>query len=389
MRVALAVPDFEPAVGGTVRHGGLIARGLVRRGHDVVVVTRRRDRSWPRREHLEGLPVERIGPAGAGRLGEVGALVSLAWWLWRRRARLDVVQALMWPDAATAAAAAGLAARTVVAWGIRGEVAGALGPRRRIGGRLLVGLRGRHAARCTHVTLTPSMDAELAEAGLVTRAVRIPVPIDTQAFRPPDEGDRALARVELNLAPEAFTVCYVGHLERRKAVERLVEAFAKLLDERSGARLLLVGGGRRGVPEDTEPALRGLVVQLGLEDAVRFCGVQPDPRPFLRAADVFVLPSFREGMPNALLEAMASGLPCVAPASAGGDEVIDAETGIVPPSNAPEDLLSALRALAGYPGRRAAMGRAAAERAKAYDVERVLDRFEELYGSVVARASGR
>lgn len=386
MRVALAVPDFEPAVGGTVRHAGLIARGLVRRDHDVVVVTRRLDRSWPRREQLEGLPVERIGPAG--RLGEARALVTLAWWLRRRRARLDVVQALMWPDAATAAAAAGLAARTVVAWGIRGEVAGALGPRRRIGGRLIVALRGRHAARCTHVTLTPSMDAELAEAGLVMRAVRIPVPIDTKAFRPPDEGDRALARAELDLAPDAFTVCYVGHLERRKGVERLVEAFAELLDERSGARLLLVGGGR-GVPEDTEPALRELVVQLGLEEAVRFCGVRADPRPFLRAADVFVLPSFREGMPNALLEAMASGLPCVAPRSAGGDEVIDADTGIVPPSNAPEDLLSALRVLAGYPGRRAAMGRAAAERAKAFDVEQVVDRFEELYGSVVARAAGR
>ena len=115
---------------------------------------------------------------------------------------------------------------------------------------------------------------------------------------------------------------------------------------------------------------------------MRFHGVQQDPRPFLHASDVFVLPSFREGMPNALLEAMACGLPCIAPPSAGGDEVIDSETGIVPASNAPEDLLAALRALAGYPERRAAMGRAAAERAKAFDVERVVDSFEELYRSV-------
>ena len=388
MRVVLAVPDFEPAVGGTVRHGGLIARGLARRGHDVVVVTRLTDRSWPRSEDVDGLRVDRIGSGGEGRLGAARTLAALARWLRRRRGRIDVLQTLMWPDAATAAAAAGLLDRTVVAWGIRGEIARALGPRRGLGGRLLVGIRRRHAARCSHVTLTPSMDDEFAEVGFETRGVQIPVPVDTKAFHPPDEGERERARAELGLARAGFTVCYVGHLEQRKGVERLVEAFAGIYEERSTAQLLLVGGGREG-PEDTEPALRSLVPQLGLEDVVRFCGPQPDPRPFLHASDVFVLPSFREGMPNSLLEAMACGLPCIAPPSAGGDEVIEPETGVVPPSNAPADLLAALRALAGYPGRRAAMGRAAAERAKEFDVERVVDRFEELYRSLLGEAQRR
>jgi glycosyltransferase involved in cell wall biosynthesis len=383
MRVVLAVPDFEPAVGGTVRHGGLIARGLARRGHDVVVVTRLSDRSWPRRDEVDGVRVERVGSGATGRLGAARTLAALAAWLRRRRTGIDVLQTLMWPDAPTAAATAGIARRTVVAWGIRGEITHALAPRDGLRGRLLVALRRRHAARCIHVTLTPSMDAELAEIGVATRALQIPVPIDTKEFRPPDERERDLARSELGLAHAGFTVCYVGHLERRKGVERLIEAFAGIYDERSTARLLLVGGGREG-PEDTEAALREYVAELGLEDAVRFCGVQPNPRPFLHASDVFVLPSFREGMPNALLEAMACGLSCIAPPSAGGDEVIEPETGLVPPSNEPADLLIALRALAGYPGRRAAMGRAAAERAKAFDVERVVDRFEELYRSVLA-----
>jgi glycosyltransferase involved in cell wall biosynthesis len=79
----------------------------------------------------------------------------------------------------------------------------------------------------------------------------------------------------------------------------------------------------------------------------------------------------------------------VAPPSAGGDELIDSETGVVPPSNAPEDLLTALRALAGYPERRAAMGRQASERARAFDVESVVERFEQLYLSVTAEAAQR
>jgi glycosyltransferase involved in cell wall biosynthesis len=386
MKVVLAVPDFAPAVGGTSRHAALIASGLARRGHDVVVVTRRRDRSWPRREDIDGIPVERVGSGAGGRMGSIRTLAALAGWLRSRRGEIDVLQTLMWPDSPSAAALAGLAQRTVIAWGIGGEITAALAPRTRLGGRFLVGLRRRHAARCAHVTLTASMEAELAEAGITDRAVRIPVPVDTTAFRPADDRERELARSDLGLAPGAFTVCYVGHLERRKGVERLVEAFARLHDERAGSRLLLVGGGREG-PENTEPELRALVARLGLEDAVQFCGVKPDPRPFLRASDVFVLPSFREGMPNALLEAMASGLPCVAPPSAGGDELLDSETGVVPPSNAADDLLTALRALAGYPERRAAMGRQAAEHARAFDVESVSERFEQLYVSVTAEAA--
>lgn len=386
--VVVAVPDFEPGVGGTARHGGLIARGLARRGIDAVVVTRRREAGWPRRERRDGLLVERVGPPGTGAVADARALVGLARRLRGSRRRIAVVQTLMWPDAATAAAAAGVLRRTVVMWAIRGEIERALAPGASARRRLVVALRRRHLARCAHVTLTPSMEAELAAAELPARSELIPVPVDTTAFRPATAAEHEGARATLDLAPDAFVVVYVGHLESRKGVERLVEAFARLARNDARSRLLLVGGGRGGA-DDTEPALRALVRAEGLHDSVRFCGVQQDPRPYLRAADVFALPSFREGMPNTLLEAMASGLPCVAPPSAGGDELLDAETGVVPASNEPADLLAALTALAADPGRRAALGRAAAERARAFDVERVLDRFVELYESIASGARDR
>jgi glycosyltransferase involved in cell wall biosynthesis len=386
--VVLAVPDFEPGVGGTVRHGGLVARGLARRGYDVVVVTRRREAGWARREWRDGLLVERVGPLGIGAVADARALLALARRLRRSGRRIAVVQTLMWPDAASAAAAAGVLRRTVVMWAIRGEIEQALAPGPSARRRVVVALRRRHLARCAHVTLTPSMEAELAAAALPVRSAVIPVPVDTTAFRPATDAERERARAALDLAPDAFVVVYVGHLEPRKGVERLVEAFGHLAGDDPGARLLLVGGGR-GRTDDTESALRALVRAQGLDEQVRFFGVQPDPRPYLRAADVFALPSFREGMPNTLLEAMASGLPCVAPPSAGGDELLDAETGVVPASNEPADLLAALLMLAADPSRRAALGRAAAERALAFDVERVLDRFVELYGSIASGARDR
>jgi glycosyltransferase involved in cell wall biosynthesis len=93
-------------------------------------------------------------------------------------------------------------------------------------------------------------------------------------------------------------------------------------------------------------------------------------------------------MPNSLLEAMACGLPCVAPASASGDEVLDAETGIVPPSNEPADLAAALARLAADPALRAELGRVARERVRRYDVEPVADAYDRVFAELASGGSG-
>jgi glycosyltransferase involved in cell wall biosynthesis len=383
--VVFAVPDFEPAVGGTVRHAGLLARELRLRGSNVVVVTRRRSRADRGVEQIGGLRVIRLGPSGTGLLSELLALASLGWWLRRRRRRIAIVQTLMWPDASAAAALAGLLGRTVVMWAIRGEITGAVQERRSLARRLLVRARRRQLGRCVHVALTPTMHAEIVETGLPVESVVIPVPVDLSSFFPATPAERSSVRAGLEISPEAFVVLYVGHLERRKAVERLVEGFAQLVAEGSEACLLLVGGGRPN-SENTEPAVRQLVHDRDLEEHVRFCGVQRDPRPYLHAADVFVLPSFREGMPNTLLEAMACGLPCIAPVSAGGDDVLNEHTGLVPRSNESAELFQAMAELYGDPDARARLGRAARERAKEFAVERVVDKLAALYSRLDARA---
>jgi L-malate glycosyltransferase len=87
-------------------------------------------------------------------------------------------------------------------------------------------------------------------------------------------------------------------------------------------------------------------------------------------------------MPNSLLEAMACGLPVVAPPSAAPAELIDAEIGFFPPSNEPHELLAMLERLAPDNELRAAMGEAARQRAMAYDIERVALEYETLYQSL-------
>jgi glycosyltransferase involved in cell wall biosynthesis len=371
--VVFAVPDFEPAVGGTTRQVGLQARELAARGYDVAVVTRRRSRGWARHERLAGIDVYRFGPPGRSRAADLLALTDVGAWLARRRGSISALVSVMWPDLQTAAAAAGLLDRAVTVWAIEGEAAAA------VGGSVpgLSRFRRRLLARSGHVVLTPAIAAELAASLPGSPASVIPVPVDSRHFRPPSGAERASARERLGLTATAFVAVYVGHLEARKAVDKLVDAWLLLLERDPSARLLLVGGGR-GVRDHTEDELRARVARGGAGKAILFCGVQQDPRPYLWAADALVLASEREGMPNSLLEGMACGLPCVAPASAGAIGLLDDGGGLVPPTNAPAELTTAFLQLSRDPGLRKRLGERARERAGDYSVERVADEYERV-----------
>jgi len=99
------------------------------------------------------------------------------------------------------------------------------------------------------------------------------------------------------------------------------------------------------------------------------------------------LPSVAEGMSNSLLEAMATGLPCVASDIGGNQDLLGpGPAGVLVAGNAPEDWAEALIALLADPGRRAVLGATARRRVEEeFAIERVVDRYEELYRSLIAR----
>ena len=376
--LVFAVPDFTPAVGGTTTQVALLSRELAARGHDVRIVTRRRDRGWPSSEVLDAVRVDRIGQPGRGAAADKAGALALAPWLARRRRDVRILQTVMWTDALPAAAAARLLPRTIVGWGALGDATDALRggtlPLRRAQARL----RRRLLARCEHVVLTPAMHDELVVLGL-ERCTVLPVPVDLQRFRPPSPSERAGTRASLGLVDDEIAIAYVGHLRALKRIDLLVGAVATLAGESTPVRLVLAGGSR-GADDDVEGELREQVRALRLDDRVMFTGVVTDPRPVLWAANIFALASEREGLPNSLLEAMACGLPCVAPASAAGDELLGGGVGLVPSDAAA--LRVALRTLALDAELRDRLGRLAVERADEYDVARVADGYERLYARV-------
>ena len=155
----------------------------------------------------------------------------------------------------------------------------------------------------------------------------------------------------------------VGRLVHQKGLDLLLEALAGCPGPAASWPLVLVGDGVE------RPALERQALSAGLVDRVQFAGFQRDPLPFLLGASVFVLPSRFEGMPNALLEAMAAGLAViVSDASPGPLEVVEhRRSGLVVPAGDVEALASALAELAADPQLCRALGRAARRRIAALD----------------------
>jgi glycosyltransferase involved in cell wall biosynthesis len=167
----------------------------------------------------------------------------------------------------------------------------------------------------------------------------------------------------------------VGCLAPRKDQGVLLEALALLAAGGARVRAALVGDG----PD--RAALEAQARRLGLESRVRFLGERADIELLLPAMDVFVLSSREEGIPNALLEAMAAGLPAVATAVVGTPEVMqDGETGWLVPARDPRALATALGDALARPEearRRAAAARRAVEERMSIDA--MVRRHETFY----------
>jgi UDP-glucose:(heptosyl)LPS alpha-1,3-glucosyltransferase len=137
--------------------------------------------------------------------------------------------------------------------------------------------------------------------------------VDPREFGPDVRRDRAATRARLGLADDHVAFLLVGSGYARKGVPAAIRALARVPD---AARLVVVG-------RDKEPArYEALARRAGVRDRVVFAGPQQDPRPFLGATDAFVLPTLYDPLSNAVLEALACGLPVVTSRRCGAGEIV-------------------------------------------------------------------
>lgn len=229
----------------------------------------------------------------------------------------------------------------------------------RIGRRPYVGLE-RLLAMVTDVLIhvSPGQAHEAEAIGLAPpgRTKVIVNAIDSARVRALAQ-HHSLSREALGLPTKAPVLGTVARFDPIKALDVLVDAFARLSPQWKHARLLIVGDG----PE--RGRLEALTRELKVADRVRFAGFIADAPRCMPTMDLYVSASRREGLPLSVLEAMACSVPVVATRVAGHvDAVEDGVTGLLVPGDDPAVLASAMETLLADPERRRRMGEAGRER---------------------------
>ena len=181
----------------------------------------------------------------------------------------------------------------------------------------------RYCARSTPASRSAAIwCAKFNDCGLPAERIHyLPNGVDTALFHPADAAARAALRSELGLPADVPVALYAGVMDARKNIEWLATQWVHQDAFGTGALLVAVGPQSR---EDPNGELIARLNALGRQAPQRFM-LRPrsaDVERYLRAADLLVLPSHREGLPNVVLEAMASGLPCVAADVSGTRDLV-------------------------------------------------------------------
>ncbi|HET7486617.1 MAG TPA: glycosyltransferase [Acidimicrobiales bacterium] len=196
--------------------------------------------------------------------------------------------------------------------------------------------------------------------------------VDLEAVRAA-AGERDATRAALGVEAGQVVVLTVANYRAQKAWPVFLEAARLVLDRGLPVRFLAVGQGPLEADVAAEHA------RLGLGDRVALLGRRDDVPRLLGAADVFTLASHYEGLPVAVMEALAAGVPVVATAVGGMPHAVGPDAGILVPPGRPDALAAAVADLAGDAGRRARLAAGARAAGQAFDVRRAVAAVEAVY----------
>jgi glycosyltransferase involved in cell wall biosynthesis len=233
------------------------------------------------------------------------------------------------------------------------------------------------------ICLTHEMERELLSAGVEKeKIVRIPNGVNTDRFRPAEnDKEKGQLRASLGLVPHDFHILFMGRLTSQKRPDLALNAFRQAFAHKPNVKLVILGDG----PLRAE--LLNSVQSYGLQSQVLIPGNQLETERYYRASDLFVLPSEAEGMSNSLLEAMATGLACIASRNRATEEILrDGENGILVPLGNVEALAQAMILLANDTERATKLGQTARQlMVSTYHMAIVSQQYETMYAQLLRK----
>ncbi|BCL83377.1 glycosyltransferase family 4 protein [Ktedonobacteria bacterium brp13] len=423
-RIAVVISTFIPNVGGAETQTLAQCQRLIEAGHRVRVFTFHHKHHWLPYEIIQGVPTKRIAgrllsrrqnlPRRVQQFLYLLAIIQLTWTIWRERNNFDVLQVIQCSSLALPLAfvcwlahkpmtivliSAGADKATKTGEAIR-LLSGTLDPTMpwlEVNNTFWIDgdLYGLQAAGPLVVNITRTLLKKIGAVMIVlsTRMYRymkindfeipgtrlIPNGVDVERFYP------------VPLTPEdvytrkAKTVVCVSKARYEKGLDVLIHAWHIVQQSVPDARLIIVGNG------PVFEQLQKMAQLLGIYESIEFAGLQSDVPAQLHRGVIDVLPSRWEGMPNALLEAMACGLACVATCVSGSEDLIQSgENGLLVPTNDYEAMAQALLTLLNDPAlveRYGAAARATIE--EHYTLDHVLHMYTDVYQDLLSWPTDR
>lgn len=411
LRIYIAIATFHPLVGGSEKQALLQCQHIQKRGYAPTVITLQHDKYWPAHDVIEGIPVIRVAgmllhereylPRLLQKVQYLLALLVLAWTLWRHRRYYDIVHVYQLTMLSLLAAIVCYLTKKKLVVAVKSallkgdvhssQASGIAAPSDNSAVSLHIdnSRQAKHdladlerlgplvvcfthfllkSTRAIVVVLSSRMKAYLATYHFDDLPIQlIPNGVDTTRFKPYGAVDTYQGR-------EQIVIC-VSRLSYEKGIDVLLRAWYLVHETFPQAQLLLVGDGPLRLQ------LEQLAKLLGLSESIEFAGTQHDIPAYLNKSTIAVLPSRYEGMPNALLEAMACGLPCVATRVSGSEDIVqDGTNGLLVATEDYQGLAQALITLLDDPALARHYGYAARTGIEQhYSIDQITNTYMALY----------
>lgn len=387
VRVAMVTGAYYPELSG----GGLQARNVVKAlagDARFVVITTSIQPSLPAEAVEEGVPIHRIQVDPSSTLSKLVATWRLVRVFLSTRRQFDIVNLHGFSQKAIVlrALAAIFGKRFVLTLQTGGHDEP---PAARRQGRLA---EWAYRGADLYLSVSPGLSQALLAANIDRGRLRqVCNAVDTHRFQPADAGTRTALRQALGLPLDRRLVLFVGYFSRDKRPDALFEAWSALPPEiLDRSTIVFVGATEADYAEidgNLASTIREAARARGLTDRVRFVGPTLEIDRYYRAADVYVLPSIREGLPIALLEAMSCALPCIATRLPGSTDTLieSGKTGLLVPPDDCAALQSALATVLGDPATAARLGAAARTTVESrYSIDTTAAAWLDAYRSLTA-----
>lgn len=375
MNILFTIRYFFPFIGGTEKQALSLGAQLVKKGVSVTIVTSRFENKWPRQEVMAGVNVVRLFSPRIKVVGALFFLACLTGYLIKHRNNYSLIHTFQIGYTSSLSILIGILLNKpsllkLASSGRGGDIQRA---RRTPWGRFFLYM-AKKASRIIMVSKTVEQEL-MAEAVDSERLCRISNGVNLKSYD--KGGDKGGIRNTLKI-PDRKTVIYTGRLSPEKGVDFLLRCFSNVTKS-TNCQLIIIAEG----PEKKHIIKR--IDQLGLSDVILVIPTVTEIAPYLKASDLFILPSQFEGLSNSLLEAMACGLPVISTRVGGSIDVIESGVnGLLVEYNDGDDLSRAISHVLEDPNLATNLGKHARETIEGnHDMDSIADQYLKVYNDVL------